>query len=416
VANLGLLGEKYVELEPGTQNAPQVPPDKTIVLQGTQPASIDQVTNQVSAIATDVKAITESLRAVMAGPEGQQRLQDIVENIRQVTVQMRELVAANRANVDATMTNIRAISADLRTSIPQLTASIEKVADNLNGTLGENRENLHGVVDNLRKLSADLDTTANNLNAITGQVKSGQGTVGKLLYSDEAHDRLTSALSAVESGVNELKTTLGRANRLQLDLGVKADYYAGLQQVQPDHAQHIGTNSRAALQVRLTPDPARNRFYNIEVAEDPKGRRHDRTDDYTFTDPDTGRTFNVVRNQTTFDRGLLVSAQAGWNLTPFAVRLGLFDSTGGAGVDYTFNHRIRVTGEAFDFGKSRDPNPHLRLYGEYIFRQEKKNTPLIFLSTGVDNVFNDRAFTIGGGVRWRDDDLKYLLGSVPIPK
>ena len=90
--------------------------------------------------------------------------------------------------------------------------------------------------------------------------------------------------------------------------------------------------------------------------------------------------------------------------------------TGGAGVDYTFNHRIRVTGEAFDFGKSRDPNPHLRLYGEYIFRQEKKNTPLIFLSTGVDNVFNDRAFTIGGGVRWRDDDLKYLLGSVPIPK
>ncbi|HKB81287.1 MAG TPA: MlaD family protein, partial [Thermoanaerobaculia bacterium] len=181
VANLGLLGEKYVELEPGTQNAPQVPPDKTIVLQGTQPASIDQVTNQVSAIATDVKAITESLRAVMAGPEGQQRLQDIVENIRQVTVQMRELVAANRTNVDATMTNIRAISADLRTSIPQLTASIEKVADNLNGTLGENRENLHGVVDNLRKLSADLDTTANNLNAITGQVKSGQGTVGKLL-------------------------------------------------------------------------------------------------------------------------------------------------------------------------------------------------------------------------------------------
>src|SRR5205085_2790722 len=189
--------------------------------------SIGDVTNQISAIATDVKAITASLRGVMAGPQGEQRLQDIVENVRQITAQVRDLVAANRTNVDATLANTRAITAQLRTEIPRLAESIEKVASSLSGTLGENRQDIHGVVENLRKLSGDMKTTVDNLNAITGQVRSGEGTVGKLLYSDEAHQRLTTALTAVESGVNELKTTLGRANRIALDLGMKAEYQAG---------------------------------------------------------------------------------------------------------------------------------------------------------------------------------------------
>src|SRR2546428_4933044 len=151
VVNLGLLGEKYVEIVPGAPNEPPIPEQQ--VLRGTQPASIDEVTNQISAIATDVKAITESLRSVMTGPEGQQKLQEIVENFRQITTQVRELVAANRTNVDATLANTREITAQLRTEIPKLAESIEKVANSLSGAVGENRQEIRAVVDNLRKLS-----------------------------------------------------------------------------------------------------------------------------------------------------------------------------------------------------------------------------------------------------------------------
>ena len=90
VVNLGLLGEKYIELVPGPVNAPVLPEQQA--LRGTQPASIDDVTNQISAIATDVKAITTSLRTAVAGPQGEQRLQQIVENARQITEQVRDLI------------------------------------------------------------------------------------------------------------------------------------------------------------------------------------------------------------------------------------------------------------------------------------------------------------------------------------
>jgi phospholipid/cholesterol/gamma-HCH transport system substrate-binding protein len=413
VVNLGLLGEKYIELEPGPQTAPVIPETQAVVLHGYQPASIDDVTNQISAIATDIKSITESLRTVMAGPQGQQRLQAIVENVHQITSQVRDLVAANRINVDATLANTREITAQLRNTIPRLSESIEKVANSLNSTLGENRQDVHQVVENLRKLSTDLKATTENLNAITGQVRTGEGTVGKLLYSEEAHQRLTTALTAVESGVNELRTTLGRANRIALDLGMKAEYYAGTN-TKTDGVGSIGSNSRSSVMLRLIPNPERNRFYKVDLADDPQGKRRDKVTETRITDPVTGRSTTTITNETRFERGFLLSAQAGWNLQPLSVRIGLFDSTGGAGLDYLYNDRLRFTGEAFDFGKRRDNNPHLRLYGEYIFRHEKPNTPLLFVTSGVDNVFNNTAFTFGGGVRWRDDDLKYLLGSIPL--
>src|SRR5213078_4136056 len=155
--------------------------------------------------------------------------------------------------VDATMANARAISESLRLEIPRLAKSIERTADDIGGTVGENRQDVKAVVENLRKLSTDLQTTTANLNAITGQVKSGEGTVGKLVYSDEAHQRLTTALTAVESGVNELRTTLGRANRLALDLGMKGEYQIGSDLNSGQVGSPVGGHTRPTVMLRLTP-------------------------------------------------------------------------------------------------------------------------------------------------------------------
>jgi phospholipid/cholesterol/gamma-HCH transport system substrate-binding protein len=415
VANLGLLGEKYIELNPGSPNLPQLV-GENVTLQGSQPATIDEITTQVADIATDVKAITESLRAVVGGPQGQQRLNEIVDNVNNITTQMRQLLAANRGNVDATMMNMAAITADLRREIPKLAASLDRVANQIGGTVGDNREDVRVVVENLRGLSSDLRTTADNLNSITGQVKSGEGSVGKLLYSDEAHNRLTSALSSVESGVTELKNTLGRANRITMDLGIRSDVYAGLSSTNEDGVENAGGNSRSALSMRLVPNPENNRFYNVELSDDPRGSRRDKTVVETVKNPETGEEVTTVTETKKYERKFLISAQAGWQLDQLGVRVGLFDSTGGVGADYALNDRIKVTGEAFDFGKKRDDNPHVRVFGEYTVRKEKPNTPRLFVTGGVDNMMNDTAFTFGGGIRWRDDDLKYLIGSIPIGK
>jgi phospholipid/cholesterol/gamma-HCH transport system substrate-binding protein len=412
VANLGLLGEKYVELDPGPPTAPPVAEGREVVLVGSQPASIDDVTTQVSEIAEDVKAITASLRSTMAGAEGQQRIEEIFENVRGITAQVRLLIEANRGNVNATAENLRAITDNLRVEIPRIAASIDRVAVTFGGTVGENREDVRVIVENLRGLSSDLRTTADNLNTITGNVRSGQGTIGKLFTDDVAHERLVGALESVESGVGELRNTLGRIGRLQLDLGIAAEYQAGLDE---DPTGFEG-NSRTTVQARIVPNPELNRFYNIELTDIPKGQIKDTITERTVLDPLTGEESTLITRETRRKREWVVSAQAGWQLDDnLAVRLGLFDGAGGVGADYAFNDRVRVTGEAYDFGEKYDVRPHLRLYGAYTLRQERPNMPLMFVTTGVDNLLNDNSIIFGGGIRWRDEDLKYLLGNLPIP-
>lgn len=412
IANLGMLGEKYVELDPGNPKGPLMTDaqQQSTVLRGSDTPSIDDVTSQVSAIATDVKAITASLRQSLGGPTGEKRIEDILDNVHEITAQVRLLIAANEMNVNATASNLKAITDNLRVEIPKIAANLDRVASQLGGTVGDNREDVRAIVENLRGLSSDLRVTAQNLNGITEKVNDGQGTVGKLINSPEAHDKLVSTLESIETGVGDVKNMLNRANRIQMAVGLKGEYQAG---EESDDPLALSRGGRSALQVQLVPNPQKNRFLNLEIADDWRGHRTEKITEVTVTNPDTGQSVTTVTHQQKAERDFVFSAQAGWQLNHFGIRLGLFDSTGGVGADYRVNDRLRVTGEAFDFGLKTGDNPHLRMYGEYILRREQPNFPQVFLSTGVDDPLNVNAFTLGGGIRWSDDDLKYLMGSVP---
>jgi phospholipid/cholesterol/gamma-HCH transport system substrate-binding protein len=69
-----------------------------------------------------------------------------------------------------------------------------------------------------------------------------------------------------------------------------------------------------------------------------------------------------------------------------------------------------LTFEAFDFDP--DSNPHLKAYVDYSFLNH------LFLTAGMDDFISkdgNESFFVGGGIRFMDDDLKYLLGRLPTP-
>ena len=87
-----------------------------------------------------------------------------------------------------------------------------------------------------------------------------------------------------------------------------------------------------------------------------------------------------------------------------------FQNTAGLGVDWRPGEKFSLSFEAYDFGREEDLDPHLRLIGRWRFHDN------FFLQGGYDDFLEgDRdSIFFGGGIRWSDDDLKYLLGSVPV--
>ena len=74
----GILGDKYIELYPGTRARPSQPGEQ--ISQTERQADIDKLLNQLACIADDVHGVTGSLNKVLAGQAGEEAISSILDN------------------------------------------------------------------------------------------------------------------------------------------------------------------------------------------------------------------------------------------------------------------------------------------------------------------------------------------------
>ncbi|HXO40483.1 MAG TPA: MlaD family protein, partial [Thermoanaerobaculia bacterium] len=87
IANLGLLGDKYVEIVPGPPTAPPLPDNA--VLRGTSPVSFDDAMAKLDTIGSSIEKATGSLGGGNLGGN----LNNLVEDLRLTSAEIRALVA-----------------------------------------------------------------------------------------------------------------------------------------------------------------------------------------------------------------------------------------------------------------------------------------------------------------------------------
>jgi phospholipid/cholesterol/gamma-HCH transport system substrate-binding protein len=377
VKSLGMLGDKYVDLYAGNPMKPRLPEGTRIP--GRSSVEFDDLTKLASEIGKDVKELTGALSGSLGGETGEAKINRIVDNVGALAEQLKNLVESNRQNVDVTMANLREFSSSIRETL----ARLDRILD-------ENRSGVKGSVTNIEDLSGKLKISADNLSSITSKLDSGQGTMGKLLNDETAHDNLNEALTSIKTGVESLNTTLTRINRIELDLGFYGEYATRTE------------GWKGAFRIDVT--PRENKFYRFEVLGLPDGRRYDETYHYeTSVDggPPTTVTTTVSRTKDEF----ALSAQLGYRFKDTTLRAGLIESRGGVAIDQQIlKDRLQLTGEAWDFGRPSG-NAQVKLFGQWQSRGS------VFVRGGVTDVINPagRSFFFGAGIRWKDEDIKTLL-------
>ncbi|HSS45704.1 MAG TPA: hypothetical protein VLO07_10210, partial [Thermoanaerobaculia bacterium] len=261
-----------------------------------------------------------------------------------------------------------------------------------------NQSNVTQGIANIKDISGKLETTADNLNQITGRIRQGEGTVGKLVQSEETHANLNDALVAVKEGVGNLNKALSTFQKTHFDLGVRSEYLT-----QPGKGKGYFT---------LQLDPAESpRFYRLEISSQPFGRRVDTTTTLQTTFPDGHSEVTTTQTQE-FKDEFGITALLGWKWKDFALRAGLIETRGGGGLDYKMlKNRLRFSADIWDFNRT-DYSAHAKLAGSYYI------SPSVYLTGGWDDFLNKRhkadSVFVGAGIRWTDEDIKYLLGSSPI--
>jgi phospholipid/cholesterol/gamma-HCH transport system substrate-binding protein len=406
----GLLGEKYVEILPGKRVDQMLPPGGRIA--NTQPPlNLEEIVRKVSLIADDVKRFTETLSGTFGTEEGKEALTEILRNVREASVVLRNVAGANEerlnrilANVDqlsgdlkdissankedvrVIIANLREFSRTLKEEAPDLARKLETMGEQVGGMVAENRENLKEGIANFREASAKLDNTLSSAEKVMAKIERGEGTLGKLVSDNTTIGSLNDTLEGISRYVR-------KGENLKTFLDYRLEYQTG-----PSEYKHYAN-------VRL--QPAADKYYLLGIVDDPRGKL-DTNDITTTVDGVT-----TVTHTESFSNDLKFSALVAKRFSGLTIKGGIMESTGGFGADYeVLKNRLTVGVDAFDFGRKKGQNPHLKAYGNYDI---VKN---LFITGGVDDILNSennlRTFFFGFGIKFADEDLKTLLGAVPI--
>jgi phospholipid/cholesterol/gamma-HCH transport system substrate-binding protein len=399
IANLGLLGEKYVELVPGPPDAPPLPPDAELA--GKTPVSIDDAIAKIDDIGSSIQKVTGNL----AGGDLGGNLNSLIRDIQLTSTELRAMISENRANLSQTVQRYDEVGAILSRELPRISSETNRALDQISQLLAENRGNVSGTTANLKELTTKLQTSADNLNQISGKIASGQGTIGKLVNDEKAYDSVLSTLDSIKGGVETLSGTLGAINKFKIDLGVQGYYLANAKR---DKITGETQNSLSSFSIDIDPQDNKH-LYRLGLVSSPEGKLRDKTQTFVITGPngipETTTLHTLTQEQTTTATGLFGLKG------PYGSRLwgGIIEGTGGAQIEYplpVLDRRLVMSFEAFDFNRPSNQSAHLRLMGRYNLNQN------LYLLGGYDDPLQNHAFFLGGGLKWSDENIKYLLGTL----
>ena len=378
IKSYGILGDKYVDIVPGTEGEAYIAAGGDIT-RTEQQADIDKLLSELGYIAADVLEVTSSLKKVVGSVEGEANLKAIIENTRSITENLNRVVTQNDEKLNLMITNLGEASAEMRKAFAALNSVVEKI-DSGEGTIGQLVEN-KDVFDNLNQTLASIRD-------ITNKINEGEGTIGRLINDEDTVDNLNAGLKSIDKSMEGIERYVSKTEQFKTFLSYRGEY--------------LFDSGDGKGYFDLTIRPNEDKFYIVGLVADPRGRQ-------TVIDTTVGGT--TTRTEKWERDELLFTAQIGKRFKNIALRGGIFESTGGVGVDYfTFNDNLQLTFEAFDFNS--DENAHLKAYAEYRLLKH------IYLSAGWDdfisNEGNESPF-VGFSIKFEDEDIKYLLGSVPIP-
>lgn len=179
----GLLGDRYIDVEPGTPGAPVLRPGDTIP--SVPPIQVEDLIATASGILDEAGAVIGSLRRITAA------------------IEQGEGTLGRLLTDDALYTQLAGAAAELEWSL--------RAVMDADGTLGRLIRD--------PALYEDLRAAVARLDSIGGRVLQGQGTLGRLLNDDSLYRSLLGAVQRADTAVSGLTEILGRAAAADGTLG-----------------------------------------------------------------------------------------------------------------------------------------------------------------------------------------------------
>jgi phospholipid/cholesterol/gamma-HCH transport system substrate-binding protein len=413
-----LLPDALLDLAPGTERKPSLramPQDQRVLTCVVEGTTVAKLLDSMSKIANDVQNVTHELSDMVSGSQGS--IKQIIENLEKMSSSINDTVQSGQDKVQAILDNTESFTgtiAEVAESDRERYHAIAKNMELASGRLAQVLASVQGLLGNdekgggdLRKSIADareslakLNATMDQVNKIATKVGEGKSIAGKLLTDERLGQKFGDTVETVTDYVDKL-------NKLQIKVNLRSEWLLN----------QSGAKTYAGFHIIPRPD----KYYILEVVNDPRGATSQQVQDLYTTTP-TGVPVKTTTTTIQNDQKITFSLEFAKRYSMVTFRVGLIESSGGAGADlHLLQDRLTLSLNLYQFWRP-GPNvptfPRAKVWADYHFLK------YFYVTGGTDDFLNPwrkvnlpggatytsgQDIFFGGGIAFTDDDIKTLI-------
>ncbi|MBI4765960.1 MAG: MCE family protein [Deltaproteobacteria bacterium] len=202
----GVLGDKYVEINPGSEKTHRLAAGG--VIQYTQsPVDLEQVLAKAQPIVDDIRSVTKTLSETLGTEDGQNDIKMTFTNLNKATEDIRSMTGriSRGEGTIGKLVQDDSLYKDMRTTMTGLKDTMSQINEG-KGTLGK--------LINDQEFYDETKKTLTSLQKVAEKIESGEGTLGKLVNDDSLYQEAKEAVSGLSQTANKINQGEGTIGKL----------------------------------------------------------------------------------------------------------------------------------------------------------------------------------------------------------
>jgi phospholipid/cholesterol/gamma-HCH transport system substrate-binding protein len=199
IRSIGMIGEKYIDLQPGTSKESLQEGD---IIVGTYINDLADAGGSLSDLMSQATSLLTKLNTALDTAmhrNAPQALAISLDNIQRLTNRLDQSFEKNARHLDNTMANFDSMSLRVGSFWRRRETSIDSAAQNFSASAAR-----------LPKVVAQLDSALTVTRKLLAEVDTQKGTVGKMLHDDEMYRKANQTVDDLQALLNDIKKNPGK--------------------------------------------------------------------------------------------------------------------------------------------------------------------------------------------------------------